>query len=110
MGDTTVENDSDCDVDHGAGDVEDTARSATKCLRRFIGRPATPASWPPDQAGFFQPRVFQGRGQVHNRRGSNRRWMKVQWQVASSKPPERICARSLCRWTGFAPREPKIAA
>jgi hypothetical protein len=82
MGDTTVEKDSDCDVDHGVGDVEDTARSATKCLRRFIGRPATPASWPPDEVGFFQPRVVQGWGQVHNRRGSNRCWMIHQWQVS----------------------------
>ena len=28
------------------------ARSAMKCLRRFIGRPAPPVNPPPDEAGF----------------------------------------------------------
>jgi hypothetical protein len=41
-----------------------TARSAIKCLRRFIGRPAIPASLPPDEAGTFQQKVVQGWGQV----------------------------------------------
>jgi len=39
-------------------------RSATKCLQRFIGRPATPASPPPDEARTFQRHVVQGWGQV----------------------------------------------
>jgi transposase InsO family protein len=41
-----------------------TARSATKYLRCFIGRPAIPASPPPDEAGIFQSQVVQGWGQV----------------------------------------------
>jgi hypothetical protein len=41
-----------------------TPRSATKCLRRFMGRPAIPASPPSDEAGIFQPQVVQGWGQV----------------------------------------------
>jgi hypothetical protein len=44
-----------------------TARSATKCLRRFIGGPAIPASPPPDEAGIFQRQVVQGRGQVQGK-------------------------------------------
>jgi hypothetical protein len=42
-----------------------TAPSATKCLRRFIGRPAIPASQPPNEAAIFQPPVVQRWGKVH---------------------------------------------
>jgi putative transposase len=41
-----------------------TARLATKCRRRFIGRPATPASPAPDEAAFFPRPVVQGWRQV----------------------------------------------
>src|SRR5438874_1115262 len=60
--------------------VETTTRcehTATKCLRRFIGRRATPASPPPDEAGFFQRQVVQGRGQVQRKAGSNSPWTKI---------------------------------
>jgi len=39
-----------------------TAPSATKCLRRFIGRPAIPASPPPDEAGFSSGKWSKVRG------------------------------------------------
>lgn len=45
-----------------------TARSATRCLRRFIGRTATPASLPSDEAGIFQRQAVQGWGQAQMHR------------------------------------------
>ncbi|PDT06573.1 hypothetical protein CO655_32025, partial [Rhizobium sp. M1] len=32
--------------------------------------------------------VVQRLGAVHRRRGSNRRWMKVQWQVTQAQDPQ----------------------
>ena len=40
------------------------ARSATKCLRRFLGRLTIPAGPPPDEARSFRPSVVQVWGQV----------------------------------------------
>src|SRR5580692_7736438 len=54
-----------------------TAPSETKCLRRFIARPATPASRSRDEAAFFRCQVVQGRGQAHDEaRGKCEAWRR----------------------------------
>src|SRR5262249_35003520 len=63
-----------------------TARLATKCLRPFISRPATPASPAPDKTAIFPRPVIQGWGQVQNNWDSGSRWMKVGEHI--SHPPQ----------------------
>ncbi len=47
------------------------ARSGMKCLRRFVGQPATPASQLSDEARIFWRRVVQAWEQAHSQAGMN---------------------------------------
>ncbi len=57
-----------------------TGRSAKRrrlCCSITLAQPARHR----EQAGKLYPPAIQSSASVHNSRGSNRRWMKVQWQV-----------------------------
>jgi hypothetical protein len=61
-----------------------TVRSATKCLRCFIGPLAIPASLPPDEAAVVQPPVVQAWGKFTSGSDSTSSWPSFRGQVSGN--------------------------